>query len=222
MSTKYMTKAEFARHCEVTPTAIHAAVKDGRVKLSHNGMVDAYGVNNKRYRKIQVDRKRRTAKGRSELKLKAERGSENRQNPRRSEVNSGDLPHVEKALEGYDPPSKKRLEAFDQDAAQNEIDYAIEKMRSATALNKARLAEMVRATIRRDFVDEVISLIGTSISDHLVTMGDRLSADLAALAGSTEAAVVRQIKEGIDTDVSASLEEMKRVVRRQYEERLVE
>jgi hypothetical protein len=65
-------------------------------------------------------------------------------------------------------------------------------------------------------------LIGTSISDHLITLGDRISPDLAALAGSTEASVVRQIKESIDEDISAALHAMQRVISDRYERALEE
>jgi hypothetical protein len=115
-------------------------------------------------------------------------------------------------------PAPKQGPVYDD--SRSEIDYAIEKMRSATALNKARLAAMVKATIRKDFVDKAISLIGTSISDHLITLGDRLSPDLAAMAGSTEASVVRRIKQTLDDDVSAALHEMRRVVADRYAQAL--
>jgi hypothetical protein len=194
----------------------------------------------------QVDRKNRTIRGRSEGTLYSERTPETRgrvrSDPSDDEPDDDleqDSPAPALELEeGIDlgeakrprgrPPGWRRPQPPPQDPddliedTRVEIDYASEKMRSATALNKARLAAMVKATIPRAFVDQVISLIGTSISDHLITIGDRISPDLAALAGSTEASVVRQIKESIDEDISAALHAMQRVIADRYERALEE
>ena len=132
----------------------------------------------------------------------------------------------EKSAKGRSEEKKKNMqrpaEAGFAEVDQTETDYSIEKMRSATALNKAKLAQMVRATIRRDFVDEVIGIIGTTINDHLIPMGDRLSPEIAAIVGSTDPSVTRQIKEALDQDVSLSLTEMKRAVKERYEDQLAE
>jgi hypothetical protein len=171
----------------------------------------------------QAERKERLAKGRAETKPYSERVTETRakvavdDEPDELEDPDEDLPPLppKKPL----TPDELALLQADRDSM-SEIDYAIEKMRSTTAINKARLAEMVRATVRRDFVDRVIAMIGTAISDHLITLGDRLSPDLAAIAGSTEASVIRRIKQTLDDDISAALHEMQRVVVERYERRL--
>jgi hypothetical protein len=200
-------------------------VDDKRIVVSSNGLIDAYHPKNAAYCDHQRERKVKTAKGRSELQLSSERTPDNRKWVNPSDPPDGD----ELELEADDPVDETGLplkkpptpeEAALLAAGQSEIDYAIEKMRSTTAINKARLAEMVKATIRRDFVDKVISMIGTTISHHLLTMGDRLSPDLAAVAGSTEASVVRRIKQSLDRDVSATLAEMQRVVVDRYERKL--
>jgi hypothetical protein len=207
--------------------SITRAVRDGKLKLSANGLIDAGGAKNRSYMQHQADRKARTASGRQESTLYSERVVEGRGRVKISdpgdELEGNNLDPVEWPGEGppepdllKQPPAPKQGPAYDD--SRSEIDYAIEKMRSATALNKARLAAMVKATIRKDFVDKVISLIGTSISDHLITLGDRLSPDLAALAGSTDASVVRRIKQALDEDVSAALHEMQRVVVNRYEQ----
>ncbi len=216
MSQKYMNKSEFARFCGVTPTAITAAVKDGRIVISSNGMIDANRTNNMRYKAKQEERKAKLARGKTERKLFAERNPERRENLER--IRNTAAPNT--PFENFQPPPQNQIPSVYDESEKTEIDYAIEKMRSTTALNKARLAEMVRATIRRDFVDTVISLIGTSISDHLITMGDRLSSDIAAIAGSTEASVIRKIKEEIDADITAAIVEMKTVIERRYKESL--
>lgn len=222
-----MTKSEFARYCGVTATSITRALKDEKVFLSSNGLIDAYSKKNAKYCKIQRDRKARTAAGRSESTPYAERNPENRQNPKRingknDNRNFCDL--SQRAQQSNDQSASNENNIASQyepyEDERTEIDYAIEKMRSATALNKAKLAEMVRATIRRDFVDQVISLIGTSINDHFITMGDRMADGLAAIAGSTDPSVVRRIKEDIDDDVTASLREMKRVIETRYHDRV--
>lgn len=228
----YMNKAEFARHCGVSPPSITRATEHKQILISSNGLIDANAPKNVAYMQHQIERKTRLARGRAETRPYAERSSEHRlafvarsapepdklpeKEPDESPEEDDDLP----PLPPKRPPTKE--EAAILEAGKTEIDYAIEKMRSTTAINKARLAEMVRATVRRDFVDRVISMIGTAISDHLITMGDRLSPDLAALAGSTEASVVRQIKHALDLDVSAALHEMQRVVAERYERRLEE
>lgn len=215
----YMNKSEFARHCGITPTSITRGVKDKQILISPNGLIDANAPKNVAYMQHQVERKERLAIGRTESKPYSERITETR--ARRVAI----PPALE--LDGDDDlpplPPKKPLTPEEQallEAGMSEIDYAIEKMRSTTAINKARLAEMVRATVRRDFVDRVISMIGTAISDHLITLGDRLSPDLAAIAGSTEASVIRRIKQTLDDDISAALHEMQRVVAEKYERRL--
>lgn len=237
-----MRKSEFARHCQVTPTAIMKAVRDKRITVSANGFIDANGTKNNEYMRTQVARKNKSAKGQQEQTLYAERTPEDRKRVRTDdrddpdeppdeppddeleplEIDLGDVPRPRGRPPGPRPQPPQQLpppppQNDPVDDARYEVDYAIEKMRSATALNKARLAAMVKATIPRAFVDQVISLIGTSIADHLITLGDRISPDLAALAGSTEASVVRQIKQAIDEDISAALHAMQRVISERYE-----
>lgn len=222
MSRKFMNKSEFGRYCKVTPPSITRAIEDKRIVVSSNGMIDANYPKNVAYYNHQQERVTKTASGRSAAKLYSERTPDNRKWVDPSDPSDGD--ELELEADGLPPlPPKKPPtpeEAALLAAGQSEIDYAIEKMRSTTAINKARLAEMVKATIRRDFVDKVISMIGTTISHHLLTMGDRLSPDLAAVAGSTEASVVRRIKQSLDKDVSATLAEMQRVVVDRYERKL--
>jgi hypothetical protein len=174
----------------------------------------------------QADRKVKLSRGRVDTKLIADRASEFRVpvEPVAVDDEPDELPDGDEDLPPLPPkkpltPDELALLQADRDSM-SEIDYAIEKMRSTTAINKARLAEMVRATVRRDFVDRVIAMIGTAISDHLITLGDRLSPDLAAIAGSTEASVIRRIKQTLDDDISAALHEMQRVVVERYERRL--
>jgi hypothetical protein len=167
----------------------------------------------------QAERRTRLKQGRTEAELYSERIG-----GRVVDVEPDELPEDDEDLPPLPPkkpltPDELALLQADRDSM-SEIDYAIEKMRSTTAINKARLAEMVRATVRRDFVDRVIAMIGTAISDHLITLGDRLSPDLAAIAGSTEASVIRRIKQTLDDDISAALHEMQRVVVERYERRL--
>lgn len=216
---KYMNKSEFARHCEVTPPCVARGIKDKRILTSSNGFIDANHAKNIEFMHYQAERRTRLKQGRTEAELYSERigGRVVDVEPDELEDPDEDLPLL---------PPKKPLTAdelallqADRDSM-SEIDYAIEKMRSTTAINKARLAEMVRATVRRDFVDRVIAMIGTAISDHLITLGDRLSPDLAAIAGSTEASVIRRIKQTLDDDISAALHEMQRVVVERYERRL--
>lgn len=214
----YMNKSEFARHCSVTPPCVARGIKDKRILTSSNGFIDANHAKNVEFMRYQAERRTRLKQGRTEAELYSERIGGRVVDVEPDELEDSDeLPPL---------PPKKPLTAdelallqADRDSM-SEIDYAIEKMRSTTAINKARLAEMVRATVRRDFVDRVIAMIGTAISDHLITLGDRLSPDLAAIAGSTEASVIRRIKQTLDDDISAALHEMQRVVVERYERRL--
>lgn len=239
MSAKYVTKAEFSKLCGVSTAAITRAVKKGKISVSSNGKINVYLPTNKLYRKSALDRKQKSARGRQEAAATEALARE------RSTPPTGQMFTLPPPLEldeepewdphdvyGRDsgrslppPPtwshnSHTEPNGSDPDITHSEIDYAIEKMRSTTAINKARLAEMVRATIRRDFVDRVISLIGTTISDHIITMGDRLASDLAALAGSTDARAIREIKEAIDDDTRKTLREMKLVVEQHYAQKL--
>lgn len=203
--------------------SVTRAVRDKQILTSANGLIDANAPKNVAYMQHQAERKTRLAKGRAETKPYSERVTETRakvavdDEPDEPPEDDEDLPPLppKKPL----TPDELALLQADRDSM-SEIDYAIEKMRSTTAINKARLAEMVRATVRRDFVDRVIAMIGTAISDHLITLGDRLSPDLAAIAGSTEASVIRRIKQTLDDDISAALHEMQRVVVERYERRL--
>ena len=243
MSSNYLTKAEFARQCLVTPSAIDHAVKKGKVVLSSNGMINPTRNKNKQYRAAAIARKQKTAKGKSERTPILERNPENRQKLKRIDLTSEDIDMLDTSDDEFSntrdnpeeddptpdpPPRPKGFAGMEPNTPsgpdpiyeKTEIDYAIEKMRSTTALNKARLAAMVSATIRRDFVDEVISLIGTCISDHLITMGDRLSPDIAAIVGSSEPSVIRRVKEEIDADIRTGIEEMKTTIQRKYHDRL--
>jgi hypothetical protein len=222
-----MTKSEFARYCGCSPTTITRGINDGKISTNFNGLIDAYSKKNARFCKIQKERKARTAAGRSQSTPYAERNPENRANPKRidgKDDNRKNCDLGQNAQQSEDLSASNensngsQYNYFDDD--RTEIDYAIEKMRSATALNKAKLAEMVRATVRRDFVDQVISLIGTAINDHFITMGDRMADGLAAIAGSSDPSIIRKIKEEIDDDVTSSLQEMKRVIEQRYHERL--
>lgn len=202
--------------------SVTRAVRDKQILISSNGLIDANAPKNVAYMQHQAERKARLAKGRTEVKPYAERV-----NARQAKVAIESMDDLPDELEDDDelPPLPPKKPPTPEEAAliaagMSEIDYAIEKMRSTTAINKARLAEMVKATVRRDFVDRVISMIGTAISDHLITLGDRLSPELAAIAGSTEASVIRRIKQTLDDDVSAALHEMQRVVAEKYERRL--
>jgi hypothetical protein len=213
-----MNKSEFARHCGVTPPSVQSAVADKRIVVSSNGMVDANHPKNVAYYNHQKERKTKLSKGRGEATPYANRIPENRPRITGPPMDASSVQCSND--DPFDPERDPADELAAPDSNKSEIDYAIEKMRSTTAINKARLAEMVRATVRRDFVDRVIAMIGTTISYHLLTMGDRLSPDLAALAGSTEAAVVRKIKHALDHDVSTTLGEMQRVVAERYEKHL--
>lgn len=211
MPKKFMNKSEFARYCGVTPPTVGKGVASKLISVTRSGFIDAEHPKNQEFMRRQKEWKDKTATGKSQAKPYAERYPEQR----------GRVA-MELSEDEDDPPERSYTAGGTEAQADSmsEIDYAIEKMRSTTALNKARLAEMVRATIKRDMVDRVISLIGTSISDHLITLGDRLSPELAAMAGSTEASVIRRIKETLDADISAALGEMQRVVAEKYERQL--
>lgn len=239
MSAKYVTKAEFSRLCGVTNGAVQQAIKKGKISVSSNGKINVYLPANRQYRQNAVERKSKLHRGRQETAAAEALARERSATPTGQmfalppplELDEGPEwdPHdvySQNSGRSLPPPptwshnSHTEPNGSDPDITHSEIDYAIEKMRSTTAINKARLAEMVRATIRRDFVDRVISLIGTTISDHIITMGDRLASDLAALAGSTDARSIREIKEAIDDDTRKTLREMKLVVEQHYTQKL--
>lgn len=102
------------------------------------------------------------------------------------------------------------------------IDYQIEKTKAQTAMLNAKLAETLKLLVRRTFVDKVIGRIGTVIVDHLFSMSDRVSKELAGEFGETTPERTIIIKKIIDQDVSRSIEALKRVIRDEYEKEVDE
>jgi hypothetical protein len=101
-------------------------------------------------------------------------------------------------------------------------DYSIEKIKAQTAWTNAKIAELTKALVRRDFIDQVFNHLGSVINDHLLTMGDRLAVEIAAQVFKiTDVDSVNATKVIIDKDIQRSIEVLKRTIRDRYEERLI-
>lgn len=217
---KLITKSVFAKILGVTPSAITSAIKSGDVQVNHIGLIDIGTAVNMRYAKECRARKKNTAKGQSEEKnkLKTEKRGRGRPPGRKSQnIRKPAQPPAKPSPNPF-PPNNQDLDAEDAFKA----DYQIAKLKAQTKAIEIKNAISLKMFIDREFVDQVIGRIGSILSNHMLTMGDRLAAECAAECGALNPESKIAVKQIIDKDVTRSINALKMEIQRQYEDKVDE
>jgi hypothetical protein len=194
-----MTQKEFGLFLNLTPGAVSQMKKKKQIIMTADGkMVDTeHPVTQKQMQKTS-EYKTKHPRGILAQKLKQERTGVVQTPPQQIKIEDTDVEQFNASL----------------------ADWQIAKIKAQTALTNANLAEKLKQVVHRDLVDSVFGRLGGALSDHLLTMGDRLSADVAALVGTTDPAVVTEVKRLINTDVTRSLRAVQAVIVDYYEKEL--
>lgn len=197
-----MRKSAFARLLGITPGAIQNAVKSGSVSLTRDKMVNTQHPKNIRYAQECRARKEKTAKGQSEEKKKIE--------------NSGWV-----KSDTINQKAKKRhpdQDILDELDAGNTLqaDYQIAKLQAQTRSLEIKNAVALHRLLDRKFVDSAIGRIASVLANHMLTMGDRISADCAAACGALTPENKIAVKQLIDKDTTRSIEALKSEIEKHY------
>jgi len=224
--TKYLSNRKFAKLCEVSPSSITKAIKEGRVWRSGNLGIDPDHPTNIHYQEAKrrgwnekAKRKRKQA-----AKKKAEKAAE-RKAKKKSEQSKGteepkgktvdevreEITETEdearRIFERALPPGDAAIAAARFSRQSAEHLKVLESIREKQIKNdKARLELVERDLVRRMFGE--LYLIHTN---QFKTMGDKLSAAIAAAAGVDDSEIIGAISEIIEKEVFRNLSAVKRL-----------
>jgi hypothetical protein len=207
-----MTQSEFARSLGLHPSAVNHMKAKKQIAMTPDGLVDTDHPLTKERAKRCVEYKTKNPKGMLVQRQKQERALQAAALQANTYREIANVEPVAAAVVVSDTD----VEQFNASLA----DWQIAKIKAQTALTNANLAEKLKQVVHRDLVDSVFGRLGGALSDHLLTMGDRLSADVAALVGTTDPAVVTEVKRLINMDVTRSLRAVQAVIVDYYEKEL--
>ncbi len=201
-----MRKSSFARLMGITPGAVASAVKTGAISLTRDKMVNTRHPKNMRYMYECRARKEKTAKGQSE---------ENKKIAKNTTVNVDtiDLPTKDQRS---DADKLAEMEAADQFKA----DYQIAKLQAQTKHLEIKNAAALKLLIKRQFVEQAIGRISSVLANHMLTMGDRVSAECAATCGALTPENKIAVKQIIDKDTTRSINALKLEIQKEYKNRV--
>jgi len=198
-----MRKSAFARLLGITPGAVQAAERTGNISLTRDKMVNTRNPKNIRYANECRARKEKTAKGQSE---EAKKPQTKKPGP------VARVPKLPESANGEDSP--------ESEADQFKADYSIAKLIAQTTGLQIRNAATLKLLIDRKFVDAVIGRIASVLSNHMLTMGDRVSAECAAVCGALTPENKIAVKQIIDKDTTRSINALKMEIQKQYESKV--
>ena len=201
-----MRKSAFAKLLGISPSAIAYAVASGSVSLTRDKMINTRNPKNIRYALECRARKEKTAKGQDEEKKKIAKSAA---------VNSDLVESVTKIRQA-EADLVETFEAEDNLKA----DYQIAKLQAQTKSLEIKNAVAVRNLIKREFVNAAIGRIASVLSNHLLTMGDRISADCAAVCGALTPENKIAVKQLIDKDTTRSINALKMEIKKEYEDKV--
>ena len=191
---KIMRKAAFARLLGITAGAVQSAVKSGNISLTRDKMVNTQHPKNIRYAQECRARKEKLAKGQNEEKKKSD-SIQQKANASGNEASEGEL---------VDPGENLKA------------DYQIAKLQAQTRSLEIKNAVAMHMLLDRKFVDAAIGRIASVIANHMLTMGDRISADCAAACGALTPENKIAVKQLIDKDTTRSIQAMKSEIEKHY------
>jgi len=195
MAENIIRKSDFARLLNLTPTAITLAIKRGDVAVTSNGKIDTDHPKNVQYAALAKAKKKHTRRGMSEERKKAK--------PIRNKIRelSDDMDKNEDDFsEEYEP--KTIVEKLE-----------IEKLKAQTNKLNVSVAKELNILVLRSFVEDTIRRFSTVISSFLLSMGDRVASEVAAICEIEDVEIKLQMKEIIDRDVERTLKAVKGAVR---------
>ena len=197
-----MRKAAFARLLGITAGAVQSAVKSGNISLTRDKMVNTQHPKNIRYAQECRARKEKLAKGQNEEKKKAENSGWVKSDTIQQKANASG----NEASEGELVDPGENLKA----------DYQIAKLQAQTRSLEIKNAVALHMLLDRKFVDAAIGRIASVIANHMLTMGDRISADCAAACGALTPENKIAVKQLIDKDTTRSIQAMKSEIEKHY------
>ena len=120
------------------------------------------------------------------------------------------------------PPAPPEVADYLEQGEQIKADYQIAKLVAQTKSLEIQNDTKLKKLVLREFVDQVIGRIASVMSSHLLTMGDRVSPEIAASCGRHDPEAKVAVKTIIDKDVSRSIEALKAEIDREYESHIAE
>jgi len=214
---RYLKKSHFARKIGVSASAITNAIKEKKLSVTRDGLIDTRHPKNAAYAENARHRKAYDEKGQAEVREQKKREAKERIQAAASGGKAEDS-HRNLADRDMLEEMMGALEASDA----IEADLKREKVRQQTYKLKIDNEHKLRRLIDRGFVDAVIGRIGTVLASHMLTMGDRISADLVAACGVSGSEFKIKVKQIIDKDVSRSVNALKQEIQSRYEDKVDE
>lgn len=216
----WRTKAEFARLAGCSPAAITKAVREGRVAtINHGTFIDAEDPKNVSYLENCKGRQSRediVKQQNEEIQQEVARQMSGELEQKRAALHLAQNHALGRGGAPMLPPLPSPASGGDQ-----KVDYEIAKIYASTMKLNADLATTLKKLIKRELVDTVLNRVGTVITEHLLTMGDRMSSDVAAIFESSDPEHTNRIKQLIDKDITRTIETLKRTIREEYEAKVV-
>lgn len=215
--TSFRTKSEFAKLAGCSPAAVTKAVREGRIStVNHGTFIDIEDPKNTSYLENCKGRKERIDILVQQNEVVAQ---EVAQEKSRELVQTRAALHLAQQYGGRGglpqlPPTPAPGSGGDQ-----KVDYEIAKIYASTMKLNADLATTLRKLIKKDIVDHAINRVGTVITEHLLTMGDRVAADVAAIFENSDPEAINRVKALLDKDNTRTIETLKRTIREDYEEK---
>ena len=96
----------------------------------------------------------------------------------------------------------------------------IEKIRAQTNKLNVSTAKELNTLVLRSFVEEVMKRLATVIASYLLSMGDRLASEIAAVCAIEDIETRLKLKQMIDDDVERSLKAVKSTIRSNWTDAL--
>lgn len=198
-----------AKELGISPSAVKQATDRGKIKLcgAGNRYIDKTDPVNVEYMRSIAQKKEQERR-----EKEAEQAAVNRARHQQEEV-AARLG----VAEDSSPEMRSAMAQVPAEFMGQKTGYEIAKLIASTANTNAQLAKTLKVLVPREFVDGVFGAIGTFIASQLMTAGDRLSAEMATVFGTSDPALINQAKIRIDKDISDVLESMKRMMQEKYE-----
>ena len=194
-----MRKSEYARALGITPGALTQAIQSGSVSVTKDKKINTRHPKNTRYSYDCRARKEKTAKGQSEERKK-----------------SGNFAAAKAEY--------RQAREMDPDSEEGEsnikADYQIAKLEAQTRSLQIKNAAALKMLVDRKFVDAAIGRIASVLANHMLTMGDRISADCAAACGALTPENKISVKQIIDKDATRSINALKMEIQKEYEDKV--
>lgn len=192
-----ISRVEFAQLCGITPQGVHRAIKRERVHLTQ-GKVDPDHPTNRHYR--EQSRNRGAAQSPAPAAPPPPAGPKSAQPPgSKSKKTNGLTEHAQAQLEQNEIVERQTTIKFKNEA---DLQKTIEQHKALQLKNDAARNQL----ISRDLVKRVFGELYQIETTELLTLGEKISPEIAALFGLDDQQAVLDVGKVIQKEISKTLE----------------